>query len=111
ERGDADGGGKVSVGAAAGRSFFKFEADFRREFACLLEKGDRAGLALHRRAVDAAGDFEFAGFIGDAEVSHEARDNGRVAGPGDADVHLRGAFGGDDVGARAAVDDTDVDGA
>src|SRR6201999_3526989 len=42
------------------------------------------------------------------EVLHQACDDRRVAGLRDTDVDLRGAFGGDDVGTRAALDDPDV---
>ena len=57
EGGDAEGGGEVAVGAAAGGGFVDGEAELGGEFLRLLEEGDGAGLALHWRAVEAAGDF------------------------------------------------------
>ena len=86
----------------------KLEAELGSEPAGEVVEPDGSGLALHRGAVDAAGDGELAGGIGTLEAAEEAGDAGGVAGAGDADVDLGPGVLGDDVGAGAAADDTGV---
>ena len=48
EGGDAEGGGEVAVGGAAGGGLVELEAKFGGETAGLLVERDGSGLALHR---------------------------------------------------------------
>jgi hypothetical protein len=76
ERGDAEGGGEVSVGASADGGFFEFPVDLFGD--CLrffVERGDARG-ALHGHAVDAACDGEFAMFVDGAQGAEFAVERG-----------------------------------
>ena len=103
ERGDAEGSRKVAVGAAAGEGFFEFDAEVAAERLSQPEELHDAGRALHRRAVQAAGDFDGAAFIVGLQ---RAAERGSVA---QADADIDPASFGHHVGPRTARDDSRVD--
>lgn len=108
EGGNAESRGEVAVRASSGGGLVQIEAEFPGQFSGLLEESDGSCLPLHGRAIDAAGDGEFAGGIDGLEPVEEALDTGGVPGPGDADVDLNVCLGGDDVGAGSSGDDAAV---
>src|SRR5271157_218549 len=63
ERGNAERGGEVAVGGAAGGSFFQGEAKFRGHRPGLAIEPHGSATTLHGRTVDAAGDGKCAGFV------------------------------------------------
>src|SRR5579872_5406575 len=103
ERGDAEGGGEVSVGTSANGGFVELPADFLRDgLRFLVESGDAFG-ALHRKTVDAAFNVELAEFVERFQSSQLAIESFCLLHFFDADVDLDAGFGGDDVGARASA--------
>ncbi len=109
EGGDAEGGGEVAVGAAAGGGFFEGKAHFRSQASGDSEEAARAGGAFHGWTVEAAGDFDAAALVDGPKGAEFSVERGGVSGAGDADIDFGLSEGGDDVGARAAGDDTGVD--
>ena len=110
ERGDADAGGEISVGASADGGFFQLPIDVVRDgLRFFVERGD-AGGAFHGQAVDAAVDGELAVFVEGLQGAKLFGRGWRPASLLDADVDLDRGFGGDDVGAGSAADDAGVDG-
>ena len=106
ERGDADAGGKVSIGAAAYGGFFQLPVDLFRDGLRLFVESCYAGVALHGQAVDAAFDVEFATFVERLEGVKFTIEAGGLLGALDAHVDFGDGFGGDHVGARASADDS-----
>src|SRR5260370_21939627 len=66
ERGNAQGGGKVAVGAAAGGGFAQLPSHFLRQPAGGRKPGGDFRAALHRRAVDSPPGFQFLAGVGRA---------------------------------------------
>lgn len=109
ERGDAESGGEIAVGATACRGFTYLQAHLRGESFCAGEKRG-AVFAFQWRAIEAAGDFEFGaavnGFKG-LKAFFEGVHVGSAPG-----AKIENGFGvfGDDVGTCAAPHHIGVDG-
>jgi len=109
ERGDAGGGSEISVGAAADGAFAEREIHLRGErFGTGEERGGH--FVFEGRAVEAAGDFEASAGMNRAERMQAAFQIAHVGNAEGAQVKDGACAFGDDVSARAAFDETGVDG-
>lgn len=108
ERGDAEGGGEIAVGAAAGGAFAEAQAYLRGEgFGAREERG--AALVFERSTIEAAVNFETRAAMDGAKRAEASFDAAHVRSVESAKVEESpGAFG-NDVDARAAFDDVGVD--
>ena len=107
--GNAERGGEVSVGAAAGGGFTEGEMHFGGEgFGGVIECGAHA--AFERRAGEAAEDLETRAALDGLESVEAAFELTHVGGADGAKIDYRAGAFGDDIGTGAAFDDVDVDG-
>ena len=109
ESGDTESSGEVAVGAATSRSFAERKAHLLGErFGA--EKKSGAVLALERRAVKTAADFEFCATTNRLQRTEALLQCAHVRDTPGAKIEIDFGAVGDDVGARAAIDDIGVDG-
>src|SRR5208283_5695156 len=109
EGGNAEGGGEIAIGCAASRSFAESKAHlFGERFGASVEFG--AVLAFERRAIEAAAQFQL-GAASNGFQSAESLFQGVHIGvtPG-AKIEINFSAVGNDVGARAAIDEVGIDG-
>ena len=109
ERGNAEGGGEVSVGAAAGRGFAEGEAEFAGDGFGTGEEGG-AVFAFEGRAIEAAADLEFRAAMHGLQGVETLFEGAHVRVAPGAEIERGLGAVGDDVGAGAAGDDVGVDG-
>ena len=109
EGGDAEGGGEVAVGAAAGGGFAEGEAEFTGDGFGAREEGD-AVFAFERGAIEAAVDFEFCAAMDGLQGMEALFEGAHVGAAPGAEIEPGCSAVGDDVGAGAAGDDVGVNG-
>jgi hypothetical protein len=109
EGGDAEGGGEVAVGAAAGCGFAKREAEFAGDGFGAGEKGG-AVFVLERGAIEPAVNFEFCAAMDGLQGVQALFEGAHVGVAPGAEIERGCSAVGDDVGAGAAGDDVGVDG-
>src|SRR5580704_734204 len=108
ERGNADAGGEVAVGASAYGGFVELPSGLASNGAgFLVERGHAVG-AFHRQTIDASRDLELAMLIEGLQRAQLAVETNFLFRALDAQVDLYGGFGGDYVGARASLNDTGI---
>jgi len=109
ERGDAESGGEIAVGAAAGGAFAQSETHLRGErFGFDEERG--AAFALERSAIEAAANFEFCTGMAWTKSTEFAFEAAHVGDAERAKVEDRAGSLGDDIHTRSAFDHVGVDG-
>jgi hypothetical protein len=109
EGGDAEGGGEVAVGAAAGRGFAEREPEIAGNGFGAGVKGG-ALFAFERWAIEAAEDFEFRTAMNGLEGVEAFFEGAHIAVAPGAEIERSLGAVGDDVRAGAAGDDVRVDG-
>src|SRR5439155_20272281 len=99
---------EIAVGAAACRRRLQDEAEFSRDGARFFEQGNRSGLALHRRTVDATGDGELAVRIGDLEAAKQFFHIRCIACLSDPDIDVGPGLRSDYIRPRSTSDHTTI---
>src|ERR1700722_7126760 len=106
ERGNADPCGEVAVGASAYGGFVQLPARLAGNFAGLLVERDPPFGAFHGQTIYATGDLQLAMFVEGLQRSQLAVDANFLFRVPDANVDFYRGFGGNYVGARAALNDS-----
>jgi hypothetical protein len=107
ERGDAEGGGEIAVGAAAYGAFAESEAHLGGEGFCAGEEGG-ADFVFERGAAETAVNFEACAGENGAQGAQALLDAAHVCGTKRTEIEYRLGALGDYVGARAAFDFADI---
>src|SRR5919204_1226059 len=110
EHGHADGADQVAVRAAAARLACKLEPELAPVLLSLCQQTFCAGRGLERGARPAARELEPGAWVVRLQRGERSFEPLAVLVPRDADVDLSVRFRGDDVLARSAANDADVDG-
>lgn len=107
QRGDAEGGGEIAVGAAAGHAFTERPSHLSgKRFGARKERC--ATLTFERRAIEAAVNFEAGAAIEGAKCAQASFDAAHVRSVERAEIEESASAFGDDIDARAAFDDVGI---
>ena len=109
ERGNAESGGEISIGATTGWAFSQRKSHLLRErFGAQIKRG--ALFALERRAVKAAADFQSCAAADGLQRTETLFQSAHIGQTPGAKIDIYFGAIGDDVGACAALDDVRIDG-
>lgn len=108
EGGDAERGGEIAVGAAAGRAFTERPSHLSgKRFGAREERC--AAIAFERRAIEAAMNFQAGAAIEGAKRAEASFDAAHVGSVERAEIEESASAFSDDIDARAAFDDVSID--